>query len=47
MKLYWVTTEDHCEDWFILASSAKEAANLFFSSFFLPDITVFQTENVF
>ena len=23
--LYWVTTEDHCEDWFIIASSVKEA----------------------
>ena len=28
MKLYWVTTEDHCEDWFIVAGSAKEAARL-------------------
>ena len=26
MKLYWVTTEDHDEDWFVVASSAKEAA---------------------
>ncbi len=26
MKLYWVTTEDHDEDWFIVASSAEEAA---------------------
>ena len=26
MQLYWVTTEDHCEDWFIVASSAEEAA---------------------
>ncbi len=28
MKLYWVTTEDHEEDWFIVASSSKEAAKL-------------------
>ena len=27
-QLYWATTEDHCEDWFIVASSAKEAAQL-------------------
>ncbi len=26
MKLYWVTTEDHDEDWFIVASSLKEAS---------------------
>ncbi len=26
MKLYWVTTEDHDEDWFIVAASSKEAA---------------------
>ncbi len=26
MNLYWVTTEDHAEDWFIVANSAKEAA---------------------
>jgi hypothetical protein len=26
MNLYWVTTEDHAEDWFVLANSAKEAA---------------------
>ena len=25
MKLYWVTTEDHCEDWFIVSHSAKAA----------------------
>ena len=25
MKLYWVTTEDHDEDWFVVASSPKEA----------------------
>ena len=24
--LYWVTTEDHDEDWFIVASSAEEAS---------------------
>jgi hypothetical protein len=28
MILYWVTTEDHDEDWFIVASSQKEAAQL-------------------
>ncbi len=28
MKLYWVTTEDHDEDWFMVASSLKEAAKL-------------------
>jgi hypothetical protein len=28
MKLYWVTTEDHHEDWFIIASSTKEASKL-------------------
>jgi hypothetical protein len=26
MKLYWVTTEDHDEDWFIIASSSEEAS---------------------
>ena len=26
MKLYWVTTEDHDEDWFVVASSAEEAS---------------------
>ncbi|MEW6666609.1 MAG: hypothetical protein AB1512_15490 [Thermodesulfobacteriota bacterium] len=26
MKLYWVTTDDHDEDWFIVASSSEEAA---------------------
>src|ERR1035437_8144666 len=25
MKLYWVTTQDHDEDWFIFAASAKSA----------------------
>ena len=25
MKLYWVTTQDHDEDWFIFAESAKNA----------------------
>ncbi len=25
MKLYWATTEDHDEDWFIVASSSEEA----------------------
>ena len=28
MKLYWVTTEDHDEDWFIVASNQKEAEML-------------------
>ena len=28
MKLYWVTTEDHHEDWFIIASSEREASKL-------------------
>ena len=28
MKLYWVTTEDHHEDWFIIASSKKGASKL-------------------
>jgi len=26
MKLYWVETEDHHEDWFIVASSNEEAS---------------------
>ena len=25
IKLYWVTTQDHAEDWFILAESARQA----------------------
>jgi len=28
MKLYWVTTEDHHEDWFIVASSKEEASRI-------------------
>jgi hypothetical protein len=28
MKLYWVTTEDHDEDWFIVASSSEEASKI-------------------
>jgi hypothetical protein len=28
MQLYWATTEDHSEDWFIIANSEKEAAKL-------------------
>ncbi len=28
MNLYWVTTEDHHEDWFIIASSSTEACKL-------------------
>ena len=30
MKFYWVTTEDHDEDWFIVASSAEEASEFHF-----------------
>ena len=26
MKLFWVSTEDHDEDWFVVASSAAEAS---------------------
>ena len=26
MELFWVTTEDHDEDWFVVASSAEEAS---------------------
>ena len=26
MKLFWVTTEDHDEDWFVVASNAEEAS---------------------
>ena len=26
MKLFWVTTEDHHEDWFIVAASSEEAS---------------------
>jgi hypothetical protein len=29
MKLFWVTTEDHDEDWFIIASSPTEASQYF------------------
>jgi hypothetical protein len=25
MRLYWVVTEDHCEDWFIVARNYEEA----------------------
>jgi hypothetical protein len=28
MKLYWVTTPDHDEDWFIVASSSQAACKL-------------------
>lgn len=28
MKLYWVTTEDHAEDWFVVATCPEEAARL-------------------
>lgn len=27
MKLYWVTTEDHAEDWFVVAYNAREASS--------------------
>jgi hypothetical protein len=27
MKLFWVTTEDHGEDWFVIATNAEEASN--------------------
>lgn len=26
MKLYWVTTEDHGEDWFVVATSPEDAS---------------------
>jgi hypothetical protein len=26
LKLYWVTTDDHCEDWFVVARSPMAAA---------------------
>jgi hypothetical protein len=26
MRLFWVTTEDHGEDWFVVAKSAEEAS---------------------
>ncbi len=29
MILYWVTTEDHFEDWFVLAASPEEATQYF------------------
>ena len=29
MNLYWVTTEDHDEDWFVIANNAKEASIFF------------------
>jgi hypothetical protein len=29
MKLFWVTTDDHDEDWFVVASSPKKAAHYF------------------
>jgi len=28
MNLYWVTTEDHHEDWFIMAENEQEAAGI-------------------
>jgi hypothetical protein len=28
MNLYWVETEDHAEDWFVVANDAEEAATL-------------------
>ena len=27
LKLYWVTTDDHCEDWFVVARGPKAAAH--------------------
>jgi hypothetical protein len=27
MNLYWVTTEDHGEDWFVVANTAEEATS--------------------
>lgn len=27
MELFWVTTEDHGEDWFVIATNAEEASN--------------------
>jgi hypothetical protein len=29
MKLYWVTTEDHDEDWFVVAPSPTEASQYY------------------
>ena len=29
MKLFWVTTEDHDEDWFVVASSLEEACKFY------------------
>lgn len=29
LKLYWVTTEDHDEDWFVIARSARSARSFF------------------
>lgn len=29
MKLYWVTTDDHDEDWFIVASSSQAASKAY------------------
>ena len=29
MKLFWVTTDDHDEDWFVVASSPIEASQYF------------------
>jgi hypothetical protein len=29
MKLFWVTTDDHDEDWFVVASSPKKAERFF------------------
>jgi hypothetical protein len=29
MKLYWVTTADHDEDWFVFAESARETLHKF------------------
>ena len=29
MKLFWITTDDHDEDWFVVASSSTEASQYF------------------
>ena len=26
MKLYWITTENHAEDWFVVANTTEETA---------------------
>ena len=29
MKIYWVTTSDHCEDWFVIAAGKNKAKSFF------------------